>query len=176
MKKIDTEKSTIFGVYADGDDNLKLGIRGYFSHYSNFETYTIGELDGFTYDEFMSIQEDQDGDYGNQWYDYFIPEDKVVFKEEEKEKKLRPYKSVSEFFEKEGLETYSKIRIRNKNNPYDSQTVHIVGFGQTKINDGYIEYLMMGCHEYTLESLFKCFEFQLAYTDEFKPFGVEVEE
>lgn len=32
MKKIDVEKSTIFGVNGDDSDNLKLGIRGYFSH------------------------------------------------------------------------------------------------------------------------------------------------
>lgn len=106
----------------------------------------------------------------DQKFQFFIPENELL----PKEKKYRPYVTVSEFFEKENLETYSKIRIRNKNCQYDSQVVHIVGFGQKKIDDGYIEYLMLGCHEYSLENLFANYEFQFAYTDEFKPFGVEV--
>lgn len=166
MKKIDTEKSTIFGVYADGGDNLKLGIRGYFSHYSNFETYTIGELDGFTYDEFMSIQEDPDGDYGNQWYNYFIPEDKVVFKEEEKEKKYRPY-TLDEF-----LKVFTigqPIRYRGKKAKWNRV---LIFNGYEIIEDRQIN-ITIGGYDYTPEDLFENFEWQESSGEEYKIFGVE---
>ncbi len=167
-----TDVSKIMNCFTTEDAKRYLHTYGYFAdHIEDFAK--LNEID---MNELTSIQ--QDFKYPYAWrYDntfkFFLPCAFVADEEEKKEKKLRPYKTVSEFFEKEGLDTYSKIRIRNKNHPYDSQTVHIVGFGQTKINDDYIEYLMMGCHEYTLDSLFKNFEFQLACTDEFKPFGVE---
>lgn len=130
MRKIDVEKSTILSVN-EGDTDLKLGIKGYFSHYSNFETYVEGELEGFTYSEYMTTEEDLDGDYGNQWYDYFIPEDKVVFKEEPK--KLRPYKNISEFLDTVRIKIGDVITIKRINCGYEYEdTILFIGFRITE--------------------------------------------
>lgn len=167
------DSSKIMNCFTTENAKKYLHTYGYFA--DNIEDFV--DLDKIDMRELTDIQQEFKYPYSasscNDSFKFFLPCAFVADEKEKKEKKYRPYKTVSEFFEKENLDTYSKIRIRNKNHPYDSQTVHIVGFGQTKINDGYIEYLMMGCHEYTLDSLFKNFEFQLAYTDEFKPFGVE---
>ena len=145
-----------------------IGQKGYFTNnidfFKNIDFCIYGTLE-----EVHAEQADSFQMYNRKFFRYFIPEYFV----KPKEKKYRPYKTISEFFEKENLETYSKIRIRNKNCQYDSQVVHIVGFGQKKIDDGYVEYLMLGCHEYSLENLFANYEFQLAYTEDYKPFGVE---
>lgn len=167
MKKIDVKKSTIFSVYED-DTDLKLGIRGYFSHYSNFETYTEGELEGFTYSEYMTTEQDPDGDYGRQWYDYFIPKDKVVFKEEkEKPKKLRPYKTREEF----PVGIGSVLTYRSKDNP-STQIFTIIQAIATTEDDKLVYVYMDGVHLTPLH-LLKDYEYLNVTGDEWLPFGVE---
>lgn len=168
MKKIDVKKSTIFGVNED-NNNLKLGIRGYFSHYSNFETYTEGELEGFTYSKYMTTEEDPDGDYGEQWYDFFIPEDKVVFKEEEKTKKLRPYKVIEEF----PVGIGSVLTYRSKDNPSTQILTIIQAIATT--GDDKLVYVYMDGLRFTPLDLFKDYEYLNNKGDEWLPFGVEDE-
>ena len=146
-----------------------IGKKGYFANtirsFNNIKLCKYGTLGTVLGDQQESFYMNET----EETFSFFIPECFV----KPKEKQYRPYKTVSEFFEKENLDMHSKIRMRRKDNPHNIQTVYIVGFGQTKIDNGYVEYLMLGCHEYSLEILFKNFEFQLAYTDEFKPFGIE---
>lgn len=168
MKKIDIAKSTVLGTNNDDTDGLKLGISGYFSHYSNFETYVDGELDGFTYSEFMTTQEDPDGEYGDQWYDYFIPKDKVVFIEEEKEKKLRPFKDWKEFTDVTGHNIGGVITVHRVDNRFE-ETCIINGYKNLIGMD--VVYIMLGTDKYTLEELSQYFKYQ-KYGQWF-PFGVE---
>lgn len=163
MKKIDTKKSTILGINGDDHENLKLGIKGYFSHYSDFEPYIEGELDGFTHSQCMTIERDPNGCSSEQWYNYFIPEDKVVFKEE-KPKKLRPYKDISEFCNETGCEEIGRdiIIIRNKINEQE-QVLLYIGYSDDTVH--------LGGHLITLKALFENYEF--LYEDKWLPFGIE---
>ena len=174
MKKIDLEKSKIMGVNEDDSDNLKLGIRGYFSHYSDFETYTEGDLEGFTYSEYMTTEEDPDGDYGDQWYDYFIPEDKVVFKEEEPKKKtLRPFKSIDEFFDTTGFKIGDVVDIQRFGNYTYKETSILNGVRVFTDEDEELQkkQISFGSGSHSFDELFNNFKYYKK--GEWLRFGVE---
>lgn len=162
MKEIDIEKSKILGLNEGDTDNLKLGMHGYFSHYRHFETYVEGELDGFTYGEFMTSEEDPNGDYGNQWYDYFIPKENVVFKEKPKE--LRRFKDVDEFCNETCCEVLGDdvITIRNKEDKKE-YVLLFIGYSNDSVH--------LGAYVFTFETLLKFYEF--SYNNEWLPFGIE---
>lgn len=165
MKKIDIEKSKILGFLVDDNNNLKLGIRGYFSHYSDFEPYIEGELDGFTRSQYMTIEINPNGCSSEQWYDYFIPEDKVVFKEE-KPKVLRPYKNISEFPGGIG----SVLTYRSKSEP----SVHILTSVESiATQDNDLLYVYMDGLRFTSLHLLTDYEYLNAKGDKWLPFGVE---
>lgn len=166
MRKIDIEKSIILGMTENDTDGLKLGMQGYFSNNGSFNNYVEGELDGFTYGEFMTTQENLDGDYADQWYAYFIPKDKVVFIEEEP-KKLRPFKNIYEFKRITSC-AIGNVIIYKKKGCSTEYTVLLNGYALVE-DDVLVVYLGTVC--YTLEELRDGF----LYYDNGKwhPFGVE---
>ena len=102
--KIDIEKSLIYRF----DDNtdlseavLMLGVKGYFSDDKDFSDYTTGTLTRVVCwlekTEYTFVGKNEES---SDAYRYFIPEYKVVFKEEPK--KYRPFKNISEFSDKTG--------------------------------------------------------------------------
>lgn len=166
MLKIDTEKSIILGMTENDTDGLKLGMQGYFSNSSSFINYVEGELDGFTYGEFMTTQENLDGDYADQWYAYFIPEDKVVFIEEEP-KKLRPFKNIYEFKRITSCAIGNVIIYKKK----DCDAEYTVLLNGYVLMNGNVLGVYLGRRSYTLEELSDDY----LYYDNGKwhPFGVE---
>lgn len=171
MKKIDVEKSTIFGVNEDDNNKLKLGIRGYFSNCSNFETYTEGKLDGFTYSQYMTTEQDLYGDYINQWCDYFIPEDKVVFKEEKKPKKLRPFKSIEEFYNKTGFNIGQIVQIKRLGNYTYEETSIFNSFRINISKEEEITSVIFGSCPHPFEELFR--NFRYLKNSEWLSFGIK---
>lgn len=173
-----TDKKYIFDCFSTDKAKKYENCHGYFADYmycfDNLVKCYKGTLKGVcrvTSSPYLTyLNEDEEL---KRYFNFFLPEE-FVMGNVKKEKTYRPYKNVGEFFEKEGLNTLSKICVRDKRDIANSQIVHIVGFGQTKdISNKYVEYLALGSCNYTLENLFNNYEFQLAYTDEFKPFGVE---
>lgn len=187
MKKIDIEKSTVYGTN-DKDNaiirrdnvDLWLGIKGYFSRYRDFRTYVEGNLDGFTRTDFMSIQEHSEGYFESQWYDYFIPKDKTVFILEPK--KLRPYKTIEEFKTetKKFFSIGDILLIRERKTGcvsellYCGYTVVVVGGPAVDCEDTVVEtkeYIHLGSNLWTLEKLSN-YDFCINDSDWFA-FGVE---
>ena len=168
-KKIDIEKSTVYGTNDKDNVDLWLGIKGYFSHYSDFEPYRKGELDGFTRSQCMTIEKDPSGCSVEQWYNYFIPEDKVVFKEE-KPKKLRPFKDIEEFRCTLGCAVGDVITYKKRNRDTEYSML-FSGYALAKDGDVLI---YLGAKYYVLKEL--CDDYLYYRNGEWKPFGVEEDE
>lgn len=165
MKKIDDEKSLILGIKENDTEGLRLGIHGYFSCYRNFKTYVEGNLDGFTRTDFMSIQEHSEGHFESQWYDYFIPADRVVFIEEGK--KLRPFKDLCEFTGVTGRAVGNVITFKKKN----SDTEYCLLFnGHAITKDGDV-LIYLGAKYYVLKEL--CDDYLYYKDGVWLPFGIE---
>lgn len=164
-KKIDVEKSFSF----DRDDifSIKhhLTKKGYFSNDKEFKTYEEGILNGVRINQkgtlFTHINN------SNEIIEslYFIPETGVVFAEETKEKKLRPYKSISEFCVHTGCREIGKdlITIRNKNTQKEYELSYI-GYSDGEVH--------LGGYILTFADLLKNYEYALN-SFEWLPFGVE---
>lgn len=100
MKKIDINKSTVrkFNSRYDlSNGMLDLGQQGYFSDTEDFAEYehgtlieVMGNVNARTY-PFV-----KDGNISDSCFKYFIPANLVVFKEEPKEKKYRPFMYLDE--------------------------------------------------------------------------------
>ena len=163
MKKIDTNKSLIFDKKIN---NLKvslefLGKEGYFSN-NDFSVYikgTLGSVMVSNKANYPYINE-----YDNHGFDYFIPKDSVVFIEEPKGKKYRPYTDMCGLPFKVG----DVITIRAKDS-YD-----IIEAIVTEIS--YKENLIsIGSREWC-DTQFLLDTFEILVNDEWKPLGVEEDE
>lgn len=89
---------------------------------------------------------------------------KRTLEEIEKEKKLRPYKNISEFCNETGCEEVGVdvITIRNKSSKQEYVLLY-VGYSDDTVH--------LGGYLITLKALFENYEF--LYEDEWLPFGVE---
>ena len=114
--KIDAEKSTVYRFCNIADLSqavLSLNETGYFSDDEDFFNYTSGTLTRVwclrEKSEFPFVFSNEETTDSRR---YFIPENKVVFKEEKK-KTLRPLNSIDEFFNVTGLKIGDVVQIKN---------------------------------------------------------------
>ena len=165
--KIDVEKSVIYRFDDKNDLSeavLMLSEKGYFSDDEDFNNYVTGMLARvicwFDQADFtFSCKNEEICEV----YRYFIPESKVVFKEEKKTK-LRPFKDVREFCNNTGCKTIGSncITIRCKNSKHKAVLLY-TGFCDDSVH--------FGGYVLTLESLFYNYEF--LRKGEWVRFGVE---
>lgn len=144
-----------------------IGQKGYFadviSSYQNLANRTYGTLTHI-----------KDGDYpfkeGNhsKWR-YFIPECLV----KPKEKQYRPY-TLMEFNDK--FTVGRPIKFREKGREGCERYLILNGYMHEQREGQTFTYIYIGSYPYTLDELFHAYEWQEHYTEDFEPFGVEVEE
>ena len=170
MKKIDVSKSLIFsGNIEDYQNSLEyLHLGGYFSNSDDFSEYEEATLDivqvgkvAYSFYGFM-----REGNIHS--FEYFIPKLKAVFIEEEpKQKKLRPFKSIEEFYAETGFVIGKVVQIKNFGNyPYDEKS--IVNGSRVYKNETYV---FFGASSRPLTELFKHFKY--LKNNEWHRFGVE---
>ena len=92
---------------------------------------------------------------------------------EKREKKYRPY-TLMEFSDK--FSVGQPIKFRQKGAEGWERYVILNGYQHEQHEGRTVTYIYIGPHGYTLDALFKDYEWQEHYTEDFKPFGVEVEE
>ena len=147
-----------------------LGEKGYFA----------GDLYCFTdlvrscpYGTLANILDDMDDTFqrgeDSIYYPYFIPE----FSLKPKEKRYRPY-TFMEFTDK--FTVGRPIKFRRKGKVGWECYLILNGYRHEQHNDQTITFIYIGSYPYTLGQLFKDYEWQEHYTEDFKPFGMEVEE
>lgn len=147
-----------------------LGEKGYFA----------GDLYCFTdlvrscpYGTLANILDDMDDTFQMKedsiYYPYFIPE----FSLKPKEKRYRPY-TFMEFTDK--FTVGRPIKFRRKGKVGWECYLILNGYRHEQHNDQTITFIYIGSYPYTLGQLFKDYEWQEHYTEDFKPFGMEVEE
>lgn len=141
-----------------------LGHKGYFanvnSSYQNLDNKAYGILTEIK-DAAYSFKMDN-----NEYWRFFIPD--IILKP--KEKKYRPY-TFQEFCDKFTVGLPIKFRPKGK-----------VGYERYLILNGYeheqregqtFTYIYIGPIPYTFDELFRAYEWQEHYTEDFEPFGVE---
>ena len=171
--KIDVEKSIIYRFDDRNDLSeavLMLGENGYFSNDKNFSNYIFGTLSRVlcwlekTKRTFVNRNEESA-------YSYFVPENKVVFKEEPKKKTLRPFKSIDEFFAETGFIIGEVVEIKKFSN-YTYEEKSIFGGVRVYIDEEFHrEDAIFGASTHSFDELFKHFKY-FKYGEWF-PFGVE---
>lgn len=102
-------------------------------------------------------------------FDYCLPVELVA----PKEKKFRPY-TLTEFGEK--FTVGRPIKFRKKGEVENERYLILNGYSHRQINGERITYIYIGPNPYTLDDLFEDYEWQVHCTEDFEPFGVEVEE
>ena len=180
MKKIDVSKSLVFGsTMNDIKNSLKyLNQKGYFSNSKDFLEYKEAHLDlvevsniaNFIFTPYKFMQD------GFKYpYCYFIPKSKAVFVEEEpKKKKLRPFKSLEEFFNVTGFKVGDIVQIQKFGNLiyiYEETDI-LTCIRLYNMNERFngIE-IYFGSNAYSFDELFKHYKY--FKNNEWMPFGVE---
>lgn len=165
MKKIDVKESKIYRFDSREDLSkaiLLLGEKGYFSNTKDFTDCEYGTLievmGNVQVRSFPFVKRNNNADG---CYQYFIAEKAVVF---EKEKKMRPYKDVTEFSNETGCEVLGEdfITIRHKK---DKQEIVLLftGYSDTAVH--------LGAYLITYNGLFSNYEF--LYGNEWVDFSIE---
>ena len=170
MKKIDINKSLIFSRnIEDFQNSLEyLNLSGYFSNSKDFSVYEEATLD------VVQVAKVSSSFYSFMRYDkihgfkYFIPKLKAVFVEEEpKQKTLRPFKSIDEFFNVTGLKIGEIVKIKNFGNyPYTEKSI-FCGF-RVYTNETYI---IFGAGSRSFDELFGHYKY--FKNGDWLSFGVE---
>ena len=104
-------------------------------------------------------------------YQFFIPES--CLKPKEKEKKYRPY-TFMEFCEK--FPVGCPIKFRQKGKEGYERYLILNGYRHEQHKGKTNTFVCIGPGGFSLEELFNEYEWQEHYTEDFEPFGVEVEE
>ena len=158
MKKIDVNKSLIFSRNIEDLKNSLdyLYQNGYFSNSEFFSEYEEGVLDGVHAANFMHRPYEGTCNGSNQFFSYFIPESKVVFVEEEpKQKKLRQFKSIEEFFAVTDFKIGDVVQIKNfVGYKYEEKSI-LNGF-RVYTNE---TYLIFGSSSRSFDELFSHFKY-----------------
>lgn len=156
-----TEDYEIYSCFDAEEAKEYVNTKGYFTdHYENFndvEKLFYGTLSCIYKNSAFSYEFSNDGI--SNCYKFFLPEKFV-----KKEKKLRPYKDISEFCNNTGCERIGVdiIKVRNKNNKVES-TLLYSGFSKNVVH--------LGGYVILFSELFNNYEF-LCKSD-WMPFGVE---
>ena len=103
------------------------------------------------------------------YYPYFVPECLLKVKE----KQCRPY-TFMEFTDK--FTVGQPIKFRQKGAEGYERYLILNGYQHEQHEGRTITYIYIGSQGYTLDALFNDYEWQEHYTEDFKPFGVGVEE
>lgn len=148
-----------------------IGQKGYFantiSYFSDINLCKYGTL-GCILDE-SKPEEPFYMEENKLSYGYFIPECFV----KPKEKQYRPYT----FMEFTDIFTVGRpIKFRQKGKVGCERYLILNGYMHEQYNNQTVTYIYIGAGGYTLQELFEEYEWQEHYTEDFKPFGVEVEE
>ena len=157
MKKIDINKSLIF---SRNIEDLKKSLeyinqKGYFSNSKDFSVYEEATLD------IVQVAKVSSSFYGFMRYDkihgfkYFIPKLKVVFIEEPDQKKLRPFKSIDEFFNVTGFTIGEVVKIKNFVGYKYEETSVVNGF-RVYTDETYV---IFGSGSRSFDELFKHFKY-----------------
>lgn len=129
--------------------------------FKNLDSINVYKLDKIK-DGFYDEEEDE-------YFDFCLP---VRFSQP-KEKQYRPYT----FMEFNDTFTVGRpIKYRRKGKVGRERYLILNGYEHERDCDQTITYVYIGPIPYTFNELFKNYEWQEHYTEDFKPFGVEVEE
>lgn len=161
-------------VYTKADVIYAMNLIGqdvYMSDDADFEDYYTCRLKGIRFEEdsaFTFIGADYD-DCQTIIYKYFVLAKNAKFKEE-KEKTLRPFKSIIEFGWETGCEDLGdKITIRSINENYDEECI-FNGYRVMHDNDQKT-IIYLGCMNYTFQELKDYYLYSKA--GKWCPFGIE---
>lgn len=108
----------------------------------------------------------------NQKFQFFIP-DSELLPRKPKEKKYRPY-TLMEFCDK--FTVGQPIKFRQKGAVGWERYLILNGYSHNQLFGETTTDIYIGRGAYTLDELFNKYEWQEHYTEDFEPFGVEVEE
>ena len=165
-KKIKVKK--IFDCFSDFEEvkkyfNKAVYCADFIENFSNLERYT----NTFIFKEFH-LQECKPFVCSGQRYRFILPAEFV-----EQEKQYRPYT----FMEFTDIFTVGRpIKYRRKGLIGWEMYLILNGYRHEQCNNKTITYIYIGSNRYTLDELFDNYEWQEHYTEDFQPFGVEVEE
>ena len=177
MKKIDISKSLIFGSKLDDIKNSLeyLNQEGYFSSSQDFSKYEEGKLDMIHVGDVANIVFHPyvlRDDYFRYSFSYFIPKSKVAFVEEEpKKKKLRPFKSLEEFFNVTGFKVGDIVQIKRFGNLNYEETAILTSIRLYTDGAYHRIEICFGSTARSLSDLFKCCKY--FKNNEWFLFGVE---
>ena len=170
MKKIDANKSLIFSRNIEDLQNslAYLNLSGYFSNSDDFSEYEEATLDIVQVAKFVSSIYWFVRDGNVHGFIYFIPKDKAVFVEEEpKQKTLRAFKSIEEFFNVTGFKVGDVVKIKNfVGYKYNEKSI-LNGF-RVYTNETYV---IFGSGSRSFDELFMHFKYYK--NGEWLRFGVE---
>ena len=161
MKKIDITKSLIFSRnIEDFKNSLEyLHLTGYFSNSEDFSEYEEATLDvvqvAKSASSFYGFV--REGNVHN--FIYFIPKSKVVFIEEPKEKKLRPFKSMEEFFNVTGFEIGDVVKIKKFGNYTYTERSIFSGVRVYIDEEFHRKDAIFGASTHSFDELFKHFKY-----------------
>ena len=146
-----------------------LGEKGYFGDLYCFTDLqrecpygTLADVFGDSDDVFRRRED-------NIYYSCFVPECSL----KPKEKQYRPY-TFMEFTDK--FTVGQPIKFRRKGMVGHERYLILNGYEHERDCDQTITYVYIGPIPYTFNELFNNYEWQEHYTEDFKPFGVEVKE
>lgn len=173
MKKINISNSLIFGRECEDIKNSLeyLNQHGYFSNSKDFSEYKEAKLDivrvcniaNYAFNPYTFVR-----DGFRYSFSYFIPKSEVVFEEE---KKLRPFKTIDEFFEVTGFRIGGAVKIKNFAGCTFDETTIITGFRVYEDKEFHKMYVTIGVVARPFDELFEHFKYYK--NGEWKRFGVE---
>ena len=177
MKKIDASKSLVFGSKVDDIKNSLeyLDQECYFSNSKDFSEYKEAKLDivrvcniaNYAFNPYTYVR-----DGFRYSFSYFIPKSKAVFVEEEpKEKTLRPFKSLEEFFNVTGFKVGDVVQIKRFGNLNYEETAILTSIRYYTDGSYHRIEICFGSTARSLSDLFKCCKY--FKNGEWKGFGVE---
>lgn len=150
----------------------KLHEKGYFTDnihsFNNLKNCRYGELINHDDNQYSYCCEFNGGDT-IAWFAFYIPESSL----KREEKQFRPY-TLMEFNDK--FTVGQPIKFRPKGKVGREHYLILNGYMHEQREDQTITYIYIGSIPYTLNELFNAYEWQKHYTEDFEPFGVEVEE
>ena len=170
MKKIDVNKSLIFCRNIEDLQNslAYLNLSGYFSNSDDFSEYEEATLDIVQVARFSSSIYWFVRDGNVHGFIYFIPKTEAVFVEEEpKQKTLRAFKSIEEFFNVTGFKVGDVVKIKNFVGYKYTEKSILNGF-RVYTNE---TYLIFGSGSRSFDELFMHFKYYK--NGEWLRFGVE---
>ena len=139
--------------------------------FNNLKNCRYGELINHDDNQYSYCCEFNGGDT-IAWFAFYIPESSL----KREEKQFRPY-TLMEFNDK--FTVGQPIKFRRKGKVGHERYLILNGYEHELDglhDDQTITYAYIGAIPYTFNELFKNYEWQEHYTEDFKPFGVEVEE